>query len=384
MNSIAAAWADYDNDGAVDLLICGERQPSRLYRNRQIGTFSEAGLTAGIVQNGDVDCKGAAWLDYDNDGFQDLYLNFFRLEEGGKLFHNTRDGRFADVSRLLGGPGPRTGFSCWAWDYNNDGWLDLFASSSDWTMTDIVQGMIGLPCHQDHSRLFANRHGRGFEDVAAKTGIGQAFAQMGSNFGDFDNDGYLDVYLGTGGPELQSLVPNRMLKNVEGERFADITASARTGNLQKGHGVACGDWDRDGQVDVFIEMGGPTHGDKYHNILFQNPGHDGHHWLTLKLVGERTNRAAFGARVKIVTAGSPSQTIYRHISSGSSFGANPLEQTIGIGKAEEIAVLEITWPASGLTQTFRDVPVDQSIVVTESRDNWRRIATTRVPLPDVR
>jgi hypothetical protein len=88
------------------------------------------------------------------------------------------------------------------------------------------------------------------------------FAPMGTNFGDFDNDGWLDFYLGTGESSLATLVPNRMFKNVSGERFAEITASSGTGHLQKGHGVACGDWDRDGDVDVFIETGGAVNGDK--------------------------------------------------------------------------------------------------------------------------
>ena len=87
------------------------------------------------------------------------------------------------------------------------------------------------------------------------------FATMGCNFGDFDNDGFLDLYLGTGDPDLSTLVPNRMFKNVAGERFAEITASSGTGNLQKGHGVSCADWDRDGDVDLFIEMGGAVNGD---------------------------------------------------------------------------------------------------------------------------
>ena len=117
------------------------------------------------------------------------------------------------------------------------------------------------------------------------------FATMGCNFGDFDNDGLLDFYLGTGEPDLSVLVPNRMFKNVDGRRFADITASSGTGNLQKGHGVSCADWDRDGDLDIFIEMGGATPGDRYHNILFENPG-QGNNWLTVKLVGEKSNRAA--------------------------------------------------------------------------------------------
>ena len=138
--------------------------------------------------------------------------------------------------------------------------------------------------------------------MTKEAGLDMVFATMGSNFGDFDNDGYLDFYLGTGDPNLATLVPNRMFKNVGGQRFAEITGSSGTGHLQKGHGVACGDWDRDGNVDIFIEMGGAIHGDKYHNVLFQNPG-QGNHWLTVKLVGKKTNRAAIGARIKVVTAG---------------------------------------------------------------------------------
>ncbi len=114
-----------------------------------------------------------------------------------------------------------------------------------------------------------------------------------------------------------------MFKNVGGERFAEITGSTGTGHLQKGHAVACGDWDRDGDVDLFVEMGGVINGDKYHNILFQNPG-QGNHWLTVKLAGRKTNRAAIGARIKLFTAGKAPLTVHRHVSSGSSFGANAL------------------------------------------------------------
>src|SRR5262249_44177833 len=159
------------------------------------------------------------------------------------------------------------------------------------------------------------------------------FETMGCNFGDFDNDGFLDMYLGTGDPDLGTLIPNRMFKNVGGERFAEITASSGTGHLQKGHSVSCADWDRDGDVDIFIEMGGAVTGDKSHNILFQNPG-QGNHWLTVKLVGRKSNRPAIGARIKVVTAGDRPSTFYRHVSSGSSWGANPFQQTIGLAKAD--------------------------------------------------
>src|SRR5262249_55530024 len=151
-----------------------------------------------------------------------------------------------------------------------------------------------------------------------------------------------------------------------------------TAHLQKGHGVACGDWDRDGNVDIFIEMGGAVNGDRYHNILFQNPGHD-NNWLTVKLVGKKTNRAAIGARIKTVTSGEQPLTVHRHISSGSSFGANPLQQTIGLGKAKRVAQLEVFWPTSGTTQVFRDIPVNQAIEITEFATDFRPLNWKPIP-----
>jgi hypothetical protein len=125
-------------------------------------------------------------------------------------------------------------------------------------------------------------------------------------------------------------------------------------------------------------MGGAVNGHKYHNILFQNPG-QGNHWLTIKLVGRKTNRAAIGARIKVVTAGDRTLTVHRHVSSGSSFGANPLQQSIGLARAERIARLEIHWPTSGTTQVFRDLDADQAIQVTEFADPYRRLDWKPIP-----
>jgi hypothetical protein len=198
---------------------------------------------------------------------------------------------------------------------------------------------------------------------------------MGCNFADFDNDGFLDIYFGTGTPPYSMLVPNRMFKNVEGKRFADITLASGTGHLQKGHGVACGDWRHSGLVDLFVELGGATSGDRFRNVLFENPG-QGNHSLTVKLVGRKTNRAAIGARIKAVVAGPAPNTFYRHVTSGSSFGANPLRQTVGLGKATTVERLEIYWPTSGTTQVFRDVPADRAIEITEFAKDYRTLYRT--------
>ncbi len=391
VDSTSATWADYDNDGFVDLFICCRYQPCLLYRNKGDGTFEEVSARAGLA-----DLKGAlgaTWIDFDNDGYPDLFVNIDRMFDKGsaRLFRNNRNGTFTEVTHELGIDGPKNGFSCWAFDFDNDGWLDIFAACRSRTLGEVVRGILGEPHGLATAKLYRNKGGKGFQDVTQEAGLDQVFAPMGSNFGDFDNDGYLDFYLATGDPQLSMLVPNRMFKNVGGKRFAEITASSRTGHLQKGHAVACGDWDRNGTLDLFVELGGAVPGDRYHNVLFQNPG-QGNNWLNVKLVGKKTNRAAIGARIKVVTVGSRGAadarganatplTVHRHVSSGSSFGANPLEQHIGLGKAQKVALLEIHWPTSGTTQVFRDIAVNQGVVITEFATDYQTRTWKPIPLP---
>jgi hypothetical protein len=379
VNSNSACWADYDNDGLVDLFVCCEQQANRLYHNRGDGGFEEVAVKARLRLPGQPFCKGATWIDFDNDRYPDLFLN--ALNGPAHFFRNNRDGTFAEATVDLGIDGPRVGFSCWAWDFDNDGWLDIFATCYDRTLKDVVKGLIGEPHARYSNRLFRNLNGSRFEDVTKAAGLDMVFATMGSNFADFDNDGFLDMYLATGEPNLATLIPNRMFKNVAGERFVEITASAGTGHLQKGHAVACGDWDRDGDTDFFVQTGGAVNGDKFHNLLFENPG-QGNHWLTLKLVGKKTNRAAVGARIKAVTAGGNPLTIHRHVTSGSSFGANTLQQTFGLARADRVASLEIYWPTSDTTQVFRDIPADQAIEVTELEDSYRKLDWKPLPVPE--
>ncbi|WP_435009043.1 CRTAC1 family protein [Tundrisphaera lichenicola] len=377
-NSISATWADYDNDGRLDLFVCCQRQRNRLYRGKADGTFEDVADRVGVAGDGRSVGQGAAWLDFDNDDDPDLFVN--NLNGRGQLFRNDGPSGFEEVTLSMGIDGPKQGFSCWAWDFDNDGWLDIFATSYEKRFADVIKGLVGSPFDRNSNRLFRNQGGRGFVDVTHEAGLDAIFTAMGSNFADFDNDGFLDMYLATGEPELTSLVPNRMFRNVDGRRFAEITTSSGTGLLQKGHGVACGDWDRDGDVDLFAETGGAVDGDKFHNMLFDNPG-QGHHWLGLKLVGKKTNRAAIGARIKVETAGESPATIHRHVTSGSSFGANPLRQQIGLGGANRVASLEIRWPTSGTTQVFRDVAVDQAIEITEFEEDYKKIDESPLPKP---
>ena len=182
--------------------------------------------------------------------------------------------------------------------------------------------------------LFRNNHDGTFEDVSAKVGLNKIAFAMGSNFGDIDNDGYLDFYLGTGNPQLKSAVPNKLFKNMNGKSFLDVTTSARVGNLQKGHGVSFVDLNNDGNEDIYIKMGGAYKGDAYENSLYLNPGQNNNHWINLSLQGTVSNKAAIGAKIKVTfKENNTERSVYRDVNSGGSFGSNPLRQHIGIGQA---------------------------------------------------
>jgi hypothetical protein len=209
-------------------------------------------------------------------------------------------------------------------------------------------------------------------------GINKVTFAMGGNFGDIDNDGYLDMYLGTGNPQYQSLIPNKMYKNMGGEAFADVTNSARVGHLQKGHGVSFADLDNDGDQDIHIEMGGAFPGDAYPNSLFLNPGQNDNHWIKLELEGAKTNRDAIGVRIRIgITEHGVHRDIYRDMNSGGSFGASPFRREIGIGQATHVDEIEITWPGK-VIQRFRNVKADQLIRIREGERVYRPVEQKRI------
>jgi len=203
---------------------------------------------------------------------------------------------------------------------------------------------------------------------------------MGCNFGDLDNDGWLDFYHGTGFPDYEALIPNVLYHNQKGERFADVTYAAGMGHLQKGHAIAFVDLDHDGDQDVFAQMGGAFKGDKFNDCLYENPGF-GNHWITIQVVGVRSNRAGIGARIRAdVIEDGARRSIYKHVDSGGSFGTNPLRQTVGLGKATRLERLEIYWPTSDTRQEFTDVPMDKIIRIVELEDRYETLDLPCAPL----
>jgi hypothetical protein len=370
-----ASWADYDNDGDLDLYVGHEEDgrdvasaPCQLWRNEGNGTFTEVAATAGVETHAFV--KGVVWGDYDGDRFPDLYVSV----NGGpnRLYHNNRNGTFTDVAREAGVALPLDSFPTWFWDYDNDGALDLYVASYR-GVTDAVAAVAlsyfgGAPA-LELGRLYRGDGHGGFRDVAPELGLIRLQLAMGSNFGDLDNDGWLDFYLGTGYPDYEALMPNAMYRNDAGRRFLDVTWNGGFGHLQKGHAVAFADFDQDGDQDVFEQMGGTYAGDRASNVYYRNPGF-GRHWIALELAGTRSNRSAIGARIRLdLTDGGQRRSIHRWVTSGGSFGASPLRQSIGLGDAATVERIEVYWPTSDTTQTFTAVAVDRLYRVVEGQES---------------
>ncbi|MCA8996245.1 MAG: CRTAC1 family protein [Planctomycetaceae bacterium] len=360
-STATAAWGDYDNDGDLDLYVPNEDGTAQLYRNDRGRRFIDVAIEAGVTNRRFA--KGAVWGDIDNDRDLDLYVS--NLGDPNRMYVNQGNGTFEDVADELQVAEPLSSFPCWFWDVNNDGRLDLYVASYDFQLTDFAKEQFGMRSSMERDRLYLGTDAGGFQDQTELLGLTEVTLPMGANFGDLDNDGFPDFYLGTGYPSYEALMPNKMYWNREGRSFVDVTTSGRFGHLQKGHGVAFADFDNDGDQDVFIQTGGAYPGDAFTDVLFENPGMAGN-WLKLDLVGRQSNRFGVGARIRLEFAdGGTLRTVTHQVSSGGSFGANSLRPHIGVGQAEKIDRLTIEWPTSGQSQVFRGLEVNQRFQVIE-------------------
>ena len=366
----SVVWADIDNDGWLDLFVGNEQGQSHLFRNRGDGTFEDISHFAGVDREGMT--KGVVAGDYDNDGYVDFYVS--NLNGENFLYHNNHNRTFTEVAQQAGVQLPMMSFSTWFFDYDNDGWPDIFVATFPLSLEDALRGYMGLPQNAETLKLYHNLGNGTFKDVTKEVGLDRSYNVMGANFGDIDNDGYLDMYLGTGSPPYGNLLPSVLYRNQEGKHFVNVSAAAGTGELHKGHGVAFADMDNRGYEDILTVIGGAVPGDAHAFRLFENPG-NGNDWITVKLVGMKTNRAAIGARIKVTVEneGKGTRSIYRTVGSGGSFGASPLEQHIGLGKAARIVSLEIWWPTSNTRQKFTDVAKNQFIQIVEFEKDYTKL-----------
>lgn len=390
-----AAWADYDGDGWLDLFVGNESlgteiHPSELYRNQGDGSFREQAAELGLDTIGVV--KGAAWGDIDDDGRPDLYVSRFGAEN--QLMHNRGPDasgrwRFADIAPEAGVTGPVHSFPTWFWDYDNDGREDIFVAGyiSDFSFlvscaADVAADYLGISSGADRPRLYRNLGEGRFEDVTRAVKLDRVAITMGANFGDLDNDGWPDIYLGTGDPDYRSLVPNRMFRSDAAQGFQDVTTAGGFGHIQKGHAIAFADLDNDGDQDVYANLGGAMTGDWYYDALYENPGQAGH-WITLRLEGRAANRAAIGSRIRVDVEGAEGpRSIYATVGSGGSFGASSLQAEIGLGDAETIRSVEVRWAGSGLRETFEGLVLDRVYRIQEGEAKAQLVELPRLDFPD--
>jgi enediyne biosynthesis protein E4 len=390
--SSSAVWFDYDNDGRLDLFVCrfvdfdkskskdcraGEDakrgyciphlykpMASWLFHNNGDGTFTDVSKSSGI---GSV--LGKAWgvvaTDIDNDGLMDLFVANDTVPNF--LFANRGRGRFEEIGTQAGvaysSEGrPRSGMGLDSADFNEDGWMDLFVANLD---------------HEMYS-LYQNNHDGTFDDEAPSTGIGQATRLMsgwGLKFFDYDNDGNLDLFLANGNPDdlIEQLSQNQvqyqepmLLFHNNGKRWENVSASSGpvfAKNLSA-RGLAIGDFDNDGGVDVLISVndGAPV-------LLHNNVG-SRNHWLGVNLVGTKSNRDAIGARVTY-QAGDLKRNRMK-VGGGSYLSSHDPRLVLGLGQRNKVDVLEIKWPQpSSVVQRLTELPIDRYITIVEGQPGWK-------------
>ena len=439
--TVGVCVGDYDNDGWDDLF-CTTWGHNVLWHNNGDGTFTDVTKKAGLYDERVRWNSGCCWLDYDRDGHLDLFVgNYIDIDlkkipvpgqtgycqwkgipvmcgprglPGGMniLYHNNGDGTFTDVSEKAGilKPGPRYSITAVSYDFDNDGWPDIYVAvdsepsilyhnNHDGTFTDIAvvagcaynedgqeqAGMgVGVADYDadgwfdifktnfsdDTSDLYHNNGDGTFTDATFVSGVGvnTQYVAWGTGFLDFDNDGWPDILQVNGHvyPEIEKYnldatfkVPRIVYRNLGNGKFKDTSAEMGPGISERfsSRGCAFGDYDNDGDIDVLVlNMNDPP-------SLLRNDGGNRLNWIKIKLVGTQCNRTAIGARVRVVT-GKHSQINEVH-SGDSVMSQSDLRLHFGLGQAKTVDLIEVKWPTTQKVEKFTRVEANQILTIRE-------------------
>jgi hypothetical protein len=371
-----AAWADVNNDGWVDVFIANENNdknahPCELFVNNGDGTFTDKAKDWNMDGNFGY-AKAANFADFNNDGWMDLFLGC--LGQPNYLFMNrgkqpNGELKFINIASKAGVTSPNMSFPAIVVDFDHNGFPDILSTSFpldrlDYVAQDVGEEMLGITSKVEKTRLFLNQGNETFKDVSKEWNIDKMIYAMGLNSGDLNNDGWIDIYAGTGAFAFTTLVPNRVFLNRGGKGFDEVTMQSGMGHLQKGHGIGFGDLDNDGDQDVYITLGGAVEGDVAHNALFVNPN-TGNNWLRIQL-RSKENKNSVGARVRVTgkLATGKVQSWHHTVGDGGTFGSNSMELELGLGAVSEIVEVRIDWPGRK-TEVYNGVGINKAWIFHE-------------------
>ena len=382
-------WVDYDRDGFLDLFVCNyleldlQKVPvpgqtgfcqwkglpvmcgprglpagmNILYHNNGNGTFTNVSQKAGILKPGPRYSITAVAYDFDNDGWPDIYVAVDSAPS--ILFHNKHDGTFEDIAVMAGcayneDGQEQAGMGIGVGDYDCDGWLDIFKTNFS----------------DDTNDLYHNNGDGTFSDATFTAGLGvnTQYVCWGAGFMDYDNDGWTDIFHVTGHvyPEIEDAHMDIRFKsqrlvyrNLGKGKFKDVSADLGPGVTERfsSRGCAFGDYDNDGDIDVLV-----LNMNDYPSLL-RNDGGNKNHWINIKLLGTKCNRTAIGARVRVVT-GKHAQIDEVH-SGTSVMSQSDLRLHFGLGDAPRVDLIEVKWPTTQKVEQFPNVEANQFLTIKE-------------------
>ena len=377
-DGFTAAVADVNRDGLLDIYVANGvatrgGAPNELFLGAPEGRFVERAELMGVADHGRS--VGSAFGDYDKDGWPDLLVvNFF---DRPVLYRNREGAGFEDVSAEAGIAAPHEGFVGFFFDYDRDGWLDIFIVGFTSDMETALKSRMAGRAVAEGSRLalYQNDRDGTFTDVTEAAGLSWNLGAMAATFGDYDNDGWLDIFIGVGAPPMERFEANRLFRNQGDGTFADVSASAGVDDLGKGHGATFADPDHDGDLDLFVPIGGAFPGDRQRSRFYRNPASQAPYpngWLHILLRASSLHPDAVGAQVRLRVTDAPDAPVQlREVAIGGGFGVTPspiLE--FGLGQHQAVAEITIRWPGGG-HRVLRNVPANRRILVVENEPGYQ-------------